>query len=257
MGVREVKGSMGEILKSVNLTKKFGGLTAVNEVSFSIQEGDLQSIIGPNGAGKSTFFKLIIGEIRPSSGQIIFLNQDITALPQTAISHRGIAVAYQITNIFPLLSVFENVRVAAQSRKTTFNLWSKAVSHKELTEESRSILELIGLQDFQGETAANLSHGDRKRLEIGVALATKPKLLLLDEPTAGLSPPETRQTIDLIKKIAKGLTIILVEHKMKVVMEVSSKITVLYYGSLLVQGTPDEIRQNEEVRRVYLGGVKC
>jgi len=248
---------MGEILKTVDLTKKFGGLTAVNEVSFSIQEGDLQSIIGPNGAGKSTFFKLIIGEIPPSSGQIIFMNQDITALPQPAISHRGIAVAYQITNIFPLLSVFENVRVAAQSRKTTFNLWSKAVSHKELTEESRSILELIGLQNFQGETAANLSHGDRKRLEIGIALATKPKLLLLDEPTAGLSPPETRQTIDLIKKIAKGLTIILVEHKMKVVMEVSSKITVLYYGSLLVQGTPDEIRQNEEVRRVYLGGVKC
>ena len=248
---------MGEILKTVKLTKAFGGLTAVNEVSFSIQEGDLQSIIGPNGAGKSTFFKLIIGEITPSSGQIIFLNQDITALQQTAISHRGIAVAYQITNIFPLLSVFENVRVAAQSRKTTFNLWSKADSHKELTEESRAILELIGLQDLQGETAANLSHGDRKRLEIGIALATKPKLLLLDEPTAGLSPPETRQTIDLIKKIAKGLTIILVEHKMKVVMEVSSKITVLYYGSLLVQGTPDEIRQNEEVRRVYLGGVKC
>ncbi|MBM4315789.1 MAG: ABC transporter ATP-binding protein [Deltaproteobacteria bacterium] len=248
---------MGEILKTVNLTKSFGGLTAVNGVSFSIQEGDLQSIIGPNGAGKSTFFKLIIGEFAPSSGQIIFMNQDITALPQPAISHRGVAVAYQITNIFPMLSVFENVRVAAQSRKTTFNLWSQALSHKELTEESQAILELIGLQDVQGETAANLSHGDRKRLEIGIALATKPKLLLLDEPTAGLSPPETRQTIDLIKKIAKGLTIILVEHKMKVVMEVSSKITVLYYGSLLVQGTPDDIRSNEEVRRVYLGGVKC
>jgi branched-chain amino acid transport system ATP-binding protein len=248
---------MGEILKTVNLTKNFGGLTAVNGVSFSIQEGDLQSIIGPNGAGKSTFFKLIIGEFAPSSGQIIFMNQDITALPQPAISHRGIAVAYQITNIFPMLSVFENVRVAAQSRKTTFNLWSQALSHGELTEESQSILELIGLQDVQGETAANLSHGDRKRLEIGIALATKPKLLLLDEPTAGLSPPETRQTIDLIKKIAKGLTIILVEHKMKVVMEVSSKITVLYYGSLLVQGTPDDIRSNEEVRRVYLGGVTC
>ncbi len=248
---------MGEILKTVNLIKNFGGLTAVNGVSFSIQEGDLQSIIGPNGAGKSTFFKLIIGEIAPSSGQILFMNRDITALTQAAISHRGIAVAYQITNIFPLLSVFENVRVAAQSRKTTFNLWSQALSHEELTEESQAILELIGLQDVQGETAATLSHGDRKRLEIGIALATKPKLLLLDEPTAGLSPPETRQTIDLIKKIAKGLTIILVEHKMKVVMEVSSKITVLYYGSLLVQGTPDDIRSNEEVRRVYLGGVKC
>jgi branched-chain amino acid transport system ATP-binding protein len=248
---------MGEILKTVNLTKNFGGLAAVQNVNFSIEEGNLQSIIGPNGAGKSTFFKLISGEINPSSGQILFDNKDITSFPQTKISHLGIAVAYQITNIFPMLSVFENVRVAAQSRKTTFNLWSQVLSHKELAEESRAILELIGLQDFQEETAANLSHGDRKRLEIGVALATKPKLLLLDEPTAGLSPPETRQTIDLIKKIAPGLTIILVEHKMKVVMEVSSKITVLYYGSLLVQGTPDDIRQNEEVRRVYLGGVKC
>ncbi len=246
---------MGEILKTVNLTKNFGGLAAVQKVSFSIQEGDLQSIIGPNGAGKSTFFKLIIGEIKASSGQIIFLDQDITALPQTAISHRGIAVSYQITNIFPMLTVLENVRVAAQSRKTTFNLWSKALSHKELLDQSLSILELIGLADLKNETAANLSHGDRKRLEIGIALATRPKLLLLDEPTAGLSPPETRQTIELIKKISEGLTIILVEHKMKVVMEVSSKVTVLYYGSLLVQGTPDEIRNNEEVKRVYLGGV--
>ena len=248
---------MGEILKTVNLTKNFGGLAAVQKVSFSIQEGDLQSIIGPNGAGKSTFFKLITGEIKASSGQIIFRDQDITALPQPAISHRGIAVSYQITNIFPLLTVFENVRVAAQSRKTTFNLWSKALSHKEQLDQSLGILELIGLADLKDETAANLSHGDRKRLEIGIALATKPKLLLLDEPTAGLSPPETRQTIELIKKIAEGLTIILVEHKMKVVMEVSTKITVLYYGSLLVQGTPDDIRNNEEVRRVYLGGVVC
>jgi branched-chain amino acid transport system ATP-binding protein len=246
---------MGEILKTVNLTKNFGGLAAVEKVSFSIQEGDLQSIIGPNGAGKSTFFKLITGEIKASEGQIIFRDQDITALPQTAISHLGIAVSYQITNIFPFLTVFENVRVAAQSRKTTFNLWSKALSHRELVNQSLSILELIGLADLKDETAAHLSHGDRKRLEIGIALATKPKLLLLDEPTAGLSPPETRQTIELIKKISEGLTIILVEHKMKVVMEVSSKVTVLYYGSLLVQGTPEEIRNNEEVKRVYLGGV--
>ena len=166
-------------------------------------------------------------------------------------------MAYQITNIFPMLTVLENVRVAAQSRKTTFNLWSKALSHKELVEESLAILELIGLADFQADTTANLSHGDRKRLEIGIALATKPKLLLLDEPTAGLSPHETRQTIELIKKIAAGLTIVLVEHKMKVVMEVSNTITVLHYGKLLAQGTPDDIRNNEEVRRVYLGGIKC
>lgn len=247
---------MGEILKTKGLTKNFGGLTAVQDVNFAVEEGDLQSIIGPNGAGKSTLFKLITGELEPSKGQIFFLNHDITRLPQTAISHLGIAVAYQITNIFPMLTVFENVRVAAQSRKTTFNLWSYAISHKEFNERTLHILEQINLLDFKDEIAANLSHGHQKRLEIGISLATRPKLLLLDEPTAGLSPTETRQTIELIKKIAQNLTIILVEHKMKVVMEVSEKITVLHYGRLLAQGTPDEIRNNEEVRRVYLGGVK-
>jgi branched-chain amino acid transport system ATP-binding protein len=247
---------MEEILRTINLTKNFGGLGAVQDVNFNVKKGDLQSIIGPNGAGKSTFFKLITGELKPSKGQIFFLNNDITHLPQTAISHLGIAVAYQITNIFPMLTVFENVRVAAQSRKTTFNLWSGAMSHKEFVEQTLYILEQIKLLDFKNEIAANLSHGDQKRLEIGIAIATRPNLLLLDEPTAGLSPTETRQTIDLIKRIARDLTIILVEHKMKVVMEVSDKITVLHYGRLLAQGTPDEIRNNEEVRRVYLGGVK-
>ena len=247
---------MGEILKTIKLTKYFGGLAAVEDVNFVIEEGDLQSIIGPNGAGKSTFFKLITGELKPNKGQIFFLDRDITVLPQTAISHLGIAVAYQITNIFPMLTVFENVRVAAQSRKTTFNLWSKVPWHKEFIERTLHILDQINLLDFKNEIAANLSHGHQKRLGIGIGLGTHPRLLLLDEPTAGLSPMETRQTIDLIKKIAQDLTIVLVEHKMKVVMEVSDKITVLHYGRLLAQGTPDEIQNNEEVKRVYLGGVK-
>jgi branched-chain amino acid transport system ATP-binding protein len=247
---------MAEVLKTNSLTKSFGGLTAVDDVSFTVQEGDLQSIIGPNGAGKSTFFKLISGELKPTSGQIMFDGKDITGLPQTTVSHLGIAVAYQITNIFPMLSVFENVRVAAQSRKTTFNFWTRAMSHGEIQDRTFHILKQIGLAGEKDEIAANLSHGDQKRLEIGIALATRPKLLLLDEPTAGLAPAETRQTIELIKKIAQDLTIILVEHKMKVIMEVSDKITVLHYGKLLAQGGPDDIRENEEVRRVYLGGVK-
>ena len=247
---------MTEILKTINLTKKFGGLIAVDDVSFKVEEGDVQSIIGPNGAGKSTFFRLISGEHKPTGGEIIFDGQDITNLPQTAISHRGIAVAYQITNIFPMLTAMENVRVAAQSRLTTFNFWSRASSLETLLDRTLEILELTGVTEFKDEIAGNLSHGDQKRLEIGIALATRPKLLLLDEPTAGLAPTETRQVIELIKKIAKNLTIILVEHKMKVVMEVSDKITVLHYGRLLAQGSPDEIRANEEVRRVYLGGVK-
>lgn len=247
---------MAEVLKTMSLTKSFGGLVAVDNVTFAIEEGDLQSIIGPNGAGKSTFFKLISGELKPSRGQILFDGKEITGLPQTTVSHLGIAVAYQITNIFPMLTVFENVRVAAQSRKTTFNFWTRASSHGEIRDRALQILGQIGLKEARDEIAANLSHGDQKRLEIGIALATRPKLLLLDEPTAGLAPAETRETIELIKKIAENLTIILVEHKMKVVMEVSDKITVLHYGKLLAQGNPEEIRQNEEVRRVYLGGVK-
>jgi branched-chain amino acid transport system ATP-binding protein len=247
---------MTEVLKTTNLTKKFGGLIAVDDVSFKVEEGDVQSIIGPNGAGKSTFFRLISGEHKPTEGQIIFDGQDITASPQTAISHLGIAVAYQITNIFPMLTAMENVRVAAQSRLTTFNFWSRALSLEKILDQTLDILEQIGLTEFKDEIAGNLSHGDQKRLEIGIALATRPKLLLLDEPTAGLAPTETRQVIELIKAISKNLTIVLVEHKMKVVMEVSDKITVLHYGRLLAQGNPDEIRGNEEVRRVYLGGVK-
>ena len=247
---------MGEILKTVKLTKNFGGLCAILDVNFSVKEGDHQSIIGPNGAGKSTFFKLITGDLKPSGGQITFLDKDITFLPSTVISHLGIAVAYQITNIFPMLTVFENIRVAAQSRKTTFNLWAKVSSLRDCDEKALAILEEINLSGMKDVMANNLSHGDRKRLEIGIALATQPKLLLLDEPTAGLSPKETRETIELIKRIGKNLTIVMVEHKMKVVMEVSNKITVFHYGRILAQGKPDEIRNNEEVRKVYLGGVK-
>ena len=247
---------MSALLETVGLTKSFGGLFAVDEVNFSLQKGDLQSIIGPNGAGKSTFFRLISGEHKPSAGEILFDGKDITGLSQTAISHLGIAVAYQITNIFPMLSVFENVRVAAQSRETTYNFWSRALSMRDVVDQTIQILEDIGLAEFKDEIAGNLSHGDQKRLEIGIALATQPKLLLLDEPTAGLAPTETRETIELIKKIARNLSIILVEHKMKVIMEVSDKITVLHYGRLLAQGSPDEIRANEDVRKVYLGGVK-
>ena len=157
---------------------------------------------------------------------------------------------------FPLLTVFENIRVAAQSRKTTFNLWSRISSLRGCNEKALTVLEEINLSNKKDVTADALSHGDRKRLEIGIALATQPKLLLLDEPTAGLSPKETRETIDLIKRIGRNLTIVMVEHKMKVVMEVSNKITVLHYGKILAQGKPDEIRNNEEVRKVYLGAVK-
>ena len=245
-----------EILKTEKLTKKFGGLTAVANVDFRLEKGEVQSIIGPNGAGKSTLFKLINGELKPTQGKIWFNEEDITSLEQHVISQRGIATSYQITNIFPKLTTFENVRLAVQSRKTSFNWWSRAEDHTSVNAKTGEILKKIGLWDQRDILAANLSYGNQRHLEIGVALGTDPTLLLLDEPTSGLSPGETRETVGLIKEIARGLSVILVEHKMKVVMDLSDKITVLHEGEVIARGNPQEIRANETVRRVYLGGVK-
>jgi branched-chain amino acid transport system ATP-binding protein len=242
-----------EVLKTEKLTKNFGGLTAVHQVDFILEEGELQSIIGPNGAGKSTFFKMISGEIPPSRGKIWFKREDITGLPQHIISHKGIATSYQITNIFPKLSTFENVRIAVQSRKTSYNFWTRADTHRDINEKTMKILEKVRLLEKKDVLAANLPHGDQRHLEIAVALGANPVLLLLDEPTAGLNPVETLETMDLIKEIAKGLSVILVEHKMKVVMNISDKITVLHEGQVIAVGNPEEIQQNETVRKVYLG----
>ena len=245
-----------EILKTENLTKNFGGLAAVFKVDFVLEEGRLQSIIGPNGAGKSTFFKMISGEHVPSSGKIWFRGEDITGLPQHVISHKGVATSYQITNIFPKLTTFENVRVAAQSRKTSFNFWTRADGHQDINKKTIQILETVKLSDKKDVLAANLPHGDQRHLEVAIALATEPVLLLLDEPTAGLNPAETVETTELIKKIAKGLSVILVEHKMKVIMNISERITVFHDGQVIAVGSPEEIQQNETVRKVYLGGEK-
>jgi len=245
-----------KILRTEKLTKNFGGLSAVNQVDFILEEGELQSIIGPNGAGKSTFFKMISGELSPSEGKIWFKGEDITGLPQHIVSHKGIATSYQIINIFPKLTTYENVRIAVQSRKTSYNFWTRADMHRDINERTEKILKSIGLLDKKDVLAANLSHGDQRHLEIGIALGTDPILLLLDEPTAGLNPSETVETMNLIKEIAKGLSVILVEHKMKVVMNISDKITVLHEGQVIARGNPKEIRENDTVRRVYLGGVK-
>ena len=245
-----------EILRTEKLTKKFGGLTAVANVDFRLEKGEVQSIIGPNGAGKSTLFKLINGELKPTQGRIWFNEEDITSLEQHVISRRGIATSYQITNIFPKLTTFENVRLAVQSRRTSFNWWSKAEDHTSINGKAGEILKKIGLWDQRDNLAANLSYGNQRHLEIGVALGPDPTLLLLDEPTSGLSPGETRETVGLIREIARGLSVILVEHKMKVVMDLSDKITVLHEGEVIARGNPQEIRANETVRRVYLGGVK-
>jgi branched-chain amino acid transport system ATP-binding protein len=231
---------------------RFGGLTAVDGVDFQVRRGELRAVIGPNGAGKTTFFNMLTGVLPPTAGRILFKGQDITALPPHAVSRLGMARSYQVTNIFADLTVLENLRIAVQSRVTTFSLWRNADALREVTERAERMLALLGLGAKRDFPAGALSHGEQRYLEIGIALATEPEFLLLDEPTAGMSPEETKQTADFIRTIAGRVTIVLVEHDMEVVMGVSDRITVLNYGKVLAEGSPAEIRENPDVRRVYL-----
>ena len=244
------------LLRTEALTRAFGSLIAVDRVDVAVRRGELRSIIGPNGAGKTTFFRLISGETTPTSGRVWFGQREITGLPQHAVARLGMTKSYQITNVFPHLSVLENVRVAAQSHERSFNFWSRAAALSGVRDKAEAILQEVGLRDKRARTAAHLSHGEKRHLELGIALAGDPTLLLLDEPTAGMSPEETDETIHLIRRIAQGRTVILVEHKMKVVMKISDRITVLHQGQVLAEGTPDEIRANERVQQTYLGVVR-
>jgi ABC-type branched-subunit amino acid transport system ATPase component len=242
----------GRLLESQGLTKSFGGLTAVNRVDFQVRRGELRSVIGPNGAGKTTFFNLLTGVLPPSGGRILFKGRDITGLPAHAVSRLGIARSYQVTNIFGDLTVFENVRIAAQSRVTHYQFWGNADRLAAVNERAEEILRHLGLGDKRHVRGAELSHGEQRYLEIGIALATDPDFLLLDEPTAGMSPDETQRTAAFVRKLAGHVTIVVVEHDMEVVMGISDRITVLNYGEVLAEGTPAEIRDNADVRRVYL-----
>ncbi len=241
------------LLRTEQLTRSYGSLLAVDRVSIAVDEGELRSIIGPNGAGKTTLFRLISGEVAPTGGRIWFRGRDVTGLPQHTVSRLGIAKSYQITNIFPHLSVLENVRVAAQGYGRSFNFWSRADALAEPRDRAAALLERMGLGRKGALLAAHLSHGEKRHLELAIALAVDPALVLLDEPTAGMSPEETDETIVLIRELVAGRTIVLVEHKMKVVMKISDRITVLHQGQVLADGTPEEIRANDVVQRTYLG----
>ena len=249
-------GADSILLRTERLTRAFGSLLAVDRVDLTVRRGELRSIIGPNGAGKTTFFRLVSGEMAPSSGRVWFNGSDITGLPQHRVSRLGIAKSYQITNIFPHLSVLENVRVAVQGHGRSFNFWARADRLSDCRERALAILESVGLASKAAHLAAHLSHGEKRHLEIGIALASDPALLLLDEPTAGMSPEETDETMQLIRALAAGRTIVLVEHKMKLVMRISDRITVLHQGQVLAEGNPEEIRANEAVRRTYLGAAR-
>ena len=240
------------ILRTEGLTVRFGGLTALNNVGFEVRRGEIRAIIGPNGAGKSTFFNCLTGVRRPTSGTIRFEGEDITGLPPDRISQRGIARSYQITNIIPNTTALENVRVAAQSRRHGWSLLRHYTAFRDITDKAQDVLQAVGLSGKAHELAANLSHGEQRNLEIGIALATEPRLLCLDEPTAGMSAGETQETVELVRSIAKDLTILIVEHDMQVVMGLADRITVLHYGEILAEGTPAEVQENPRVLEVYL-----
>src|ERR1700730_12400147 len=244
--------SAAAMLRTQDLTIRFGGLTALNSVNFEVRQGEIRAIIGPNGAGKSTFFNCLTGVLRPSSGHILFSGGDITGLSPDRISRKGIARSYQITNILPNATVLENARIAAQSRRHSWSLLTHHSSHRDVVEKAKTALDAVGLLGKAHELAANLSHGEQRTLEIAIALATEPQLLCLDEPTAGMSAAETHDTMQLVRRIAKDHTILIVEHDMKVVMGLADRITVLHYGEILAEGAPDEIQLNPRVMEVYL-----
>jgi branched-chain amino acid transport system ATP-binding protein len=240
------------LLRTDGLTVRFGGLTALNNVSVAVERREIRAIIGPNGAGKSTFFNCLTGVLRPTGGRIVFEGEDIAGLPPHRISRKAIARSYQITNILPGATVLENVRIAVQSRHHAWSLARHYRSYADVTDRARAVLEAVGLREDEDELAANLSHGSQRNLEIGIALATEPKLLCLDEPTAGMSVAETHATVELVRRIAQDLTILIVEHDMEVVMGLARTITVLHYGEVLAEGTPAEIQANPRVQEVYL-----
>ena len=241
------------LLEATNLGKVFGRFTALRDVTARFEEGQLTAIIGPNGAGKSTFFNLLTGAFAPSSGSIRFAGEDITGMPQYRFARMGIAKSFQITNVFPRLDALENVRLAVQMRSTRLDFLGARAKRLELEAEAQTLLDRVGLHSHSKKLARDLAHGQQRSLEIAMALACRPRLLLMDEPTAGMSPEETRTMMDLISELATERTIVLVEHKMKLVLGLCQRLLVLHHGEFLAEGTPTEIRANPEVRRVLSG----
>ena len=242
------------ILHTDNLCIDFGALKAVNDVSLKIGEG-VHSIIGPNGAGKTTLFNLLTGFLKPTRGKVFYLDKEITNLMPYEISQLGMARSFQITSIFPDLSVYENLRVAVQSRlKASYNFLRSFKKLKGVDEKTRKILDQVGLSDVADLNAKNLSYGLQRGLDIGISLATDPKLILLDEPTSGMDRKDSMQVIQLVSSISKRIPIVLIEHNIDAVLSVSDMITVLYQGVILAEGTPAEIQKNDKVQQAYLGG---
>jgi len=243
------------IIEAKKLSKDFGALRAVNEVDLKVYPGQIHSIIGPNGAGKTTLFNLLTGFIRSTQGEIFFEGENITGLEPHIISKKGLARSFQITCIFPALSVHENVRIAAQSReKESSNFLRHFDRLREARKKADGVLEFIGLIEKKNIISRNLPYGEKRILDIGIALATNPEVLLLDEPVAGLPSGDVQWMMQLIEEISKTLTVILIDHNIDLVISISHMVTVLNQGSVIAEGRPDEIQKDEKVQEAYLGG---
>ncbi|MEA2038886.1 MAG: ABC transporter ATP-binding protein [Thermodesulfobacteriota bacterium] len=243
------------MLRVENLINSFGDFKAVNGANLTVENGEIVAVIGPNGAGKTTLFNLITGHLKPDSGRILFKGEDISGLPPYTICKKGIARSFQLLNIFPRLTVFENVQVAVLSQHNrSLNLFRPA--RNMLIEETNRILKSVGLLDKANEIAGSFSHGDQKILEIAIALGNEPEFLILDEPTAGMSPEETTATMGLVKRLTveQGLTLLFCEHDIDIVFSTADRIMVMQQGKTIIEGTPDEVRKNEQVQQAYIGG---
>ena len=244
------------ILRTVNLTKNFGGLMAVDHVNLEVEEGTVHSIIGPNGAGKTTFFNILTGEISPTEGEVFFQEKDITGLKPHQVAQMRIGRSFQLNSLFKNLTVLENLRLAAHSQHSGhFNFLKDFHSYPAPIDQARKVLEEMEITPIAGKKAGELSHAGQRTLEVAIALAADPLLLLLDEPTSGMSPEETIRMIRLIKKLAKQRAMVVIEHNMKLVWSISTVITVLHQGQVIATGPPSQIEKNEEVRKAYLGGA--
>ena len=245
------------IIETKDLTISFGGHVAVDHVNLQVVPFKLKSIIGPNGAGKTTFFNLLTGQYKPSGGRVFFKGQDITDLGPAMRTRLGIGRSFQLTNIFPVLSVLENVRVAIQSRKGFgLNFWRNYLHFSETEDEAYAILENVLLEQKWDAAASSLTHGEQRKLELAILMALEPKILFLDEPTAGMSQEEVPAILDILEQIksSRDRTILLVEHKMDMIMTLSDSVAVLQEGRLIADGDPDEIHRSKEVQEAYLGG---
>ena len=242
------------LLETSKLFKHYGGLAVTHYCDFALEAGEIHALIGPNGAGKTTLIGQISGSIKPDSGRVLFEGRDITAMPMYQRVHRGLARTYQITNIFLNHTVLDNLALSVQAQSgSSFRFWKPVRSEKQLFDTAAAIAERVGLGARTNVIASELSHGEQRQLEVGIALASKPRVLLLDEPMAGMGMDETQNIISLIRKLNEEVTILLVEHDMDAVFQLAHRISVLVYGNLIATGTPDAIRNNAEVQQAYLG----